>query len=633
MSRTYKLFLCLLLIAVSSAFSQINLHTQSRNVDFTNAPFTRPFKAGTTLSTACSAGDAFLKTDAPPGQNLYVCTNPGNPGTWTVQGSQSTTDSGGSGSGVSDISNLRDFTVSLNGASVTIGCPSRLCQVRIGEKVYQFAADAIVSGLTGTGGSSTVYVYIDESGVLNCGYDGLVVTGATLSGLTGVTYVTNVPANAIPLAHCAVASNRFVSCSDDRALLSRTVIDQGTGITIIQNPTTGHTTVAANPTTLPFLGLQNTFSGALNDFSASQVRLTTGAGVPSSATCGSASNVGYVYIRNDAKAANSSHYICSQTGAGVYSWELTQGASGGGGGGVSGAGAANNLAKFSGSSAIGNSGISDDGTTVSTTEAINFRAAAHTSPSRTGTIGAMPGTCSQGEEYFATDAAPGRNKYYCTAANIWTQQSGSSGGGGGVTVSGPYLTDGTNYWIQGTGELAKLFNNAGFAFTDSSGQTFSSSAGVGTIVAPSGSPSSDHYSVNISGKSTVIATVRGMGSSISGSYGSTFGVVLKGAQGSIDCGVDTTTSGAFISRMNIFDGSGNYARTDGSGAWTASSPLTIKIVYASGASTCSLSNDGGAHYILIGTDTIFTTPPTQAQLMLGSSPMGAYLDILSWSTL
>jgi hypothetical protein len=57
----------------------------------------------------------------------------------------------------------------------------------------------------------------------------------------------------------------------------------------------------------------------------------------------------------------------------------------------------------------------------------DFSGAAHTLPAVKGTIAGKPATCTIGEEYFATDATAGQNKYYCTATNTWTQQSGGSG--------------------------------------------------------------------------------------------------------------------------------------------------------------------------------------------------------------
>jgi len=48
--------------------------------------------------------------------------------------------------------------------------------------------------------------------------------------------------------------------------------------------------------------------------------------------------------------------------------------------------------------------------------------ATYTLPAKRGTIAQLPATCTQGAEYFATDATPGQNKYLCTATNTWTQQ-------------------------------------------------------------------------------------------------------------------------------------------------------------------------------------------------------------------
>jgi hypothetical protein len=61
--------------------TQVDLRTQSRNVDFSGAIETRPEKTGTVLPATCNAGDLFFKTSAPSGANLYGCvaTN-----TWSV---------------------------------------------------------------------------------------------------------------------------------------------------------------------------------------------------------------------------------------------------------------------------------------------------------------------------------------------------------------------------------------------------------------------------------------------------------------------------------------------------------------------------------------------------------------------
>ncbi len=49
---------------------------------------------------------------------------------------------------------------------------------------------------------------------------------------------------------------------------------------------------------------------------------------------------------------------------------------------------------------------------------VDFSRAVATKPFKTGT--SLPATCTVGESYFKSDAAPGQNLYGCTAANTWT---------------------------------------------------------------------------------------------------------------------------------------------------------------------------------------------------------------------
>ena len=55
------------------------------------------------------------------------------------------------------------------------------------------------------------------------------------------------------------------------------------------------------------------------------------------------------------------------------------------------------------------------------TGTVNNSGAVHTLPVAVGLTAAKPSTCTVGELYFATDAAtPGKNLFFCTAANTWT---------------------------------------------------------------------------------------------------------------------------------------------------------------------------------------------------------------------
>src|SRR5579862_861301 len=76
--------LLLAAIACADGQTQVDLATQSKNVDFSGAISTKPAKAGTVIPTSCSVGEAFFKTNAAAGQNLYGCTSTN---TWSQMGS------------------------------------------------------------------------------------------------------------------------------------------------------------------------------------------------------------------------------------------------------------------------------------------------------------------------------------------------------------------------------------------------------------------------------------------------------------------------------------------------------------------------------------------------------------------
>src|ERR1700680_1416921 len=62
--------------------TQVDLKTQSKDIDFSAATTTKPFKSGTVFPSVCGVGEAFFKTDASPGANLYSCTSLN---TWTLE--------------------------------------------------------------------------------------------------------------------------------------------------------------------------------------------------------------------------------------------------------------------------------------------------------------------------------------------------------------------------------------------------------------------------------------------------------------------------------------------------------------------------------------------------------------------
>jgi hypothetical protein len=102
--------------AASGQTTQINLGTQGRNIDFSNASSTRPAKTGTTLPATCSPGDLFFKSNAPAGQNLYGCSAAN---TWTMQaGSSGLPDPGSNGLVVRTGQNTTNAVSAPSGAIV-----------------------------------------------------------------------------------------------------------------------------------------------------------------------------------------------------------------------------------------------------------------------------------------------------------------------------------------------------------------------------------------------------------------------------------------------------------------------------------------------------------------------------------
>jgi hypothetical protein len=103
----YRILFAALLAAAADGQTQLSLDSQSKNVDFTKAAFTRPVKTGTILPSTCSVGDLFFQTSAPAGSNLYGCASAN---TWTVQsgggGGSLAVDNNGTLAGARNVMNL-----------------------------------------------------------------------------------------------------------------------------------------------------------------------------------------------------------------------------------------------------------------------------------------------------------------------------------------------------------------------------------------------------------------------------------------------------------------------------------------------------------------------------------------------
>src|ERR1700731_1584475 len=150
--------------ALHGQITQLDLHFQSRDVDFSTANSTTPFKSGTSLPSVCSVGQMFFVLNAPAGANLYGCTSLNG---WTLE---STSGSGGSGAFMAR--QLGDFAVvSSSGTVLSIGANFSLatpCNVRFGALVYSFTGGGSVSI---SGGTGLAYIYMSSAGALTVGHN------------------------------------------------------------------------------------------------------------------------------------------------------------------------------------------------------------------------------------------------------------------------------------------------------------------------------------------------------------------------------------------------------------------------------------------------------------------------------
>jgi hypothetical protein len=236
-----------------------------------------------------------------------------------VDGTSATCATGGGGASV----DLTDFGQSVSTTSVT----DDTLNIAAGRaRVGNYVPPAIVAGhvqfTSGPGGN--VKVFIDQNNNLVCHMaTGIVATPSgsmTCSNVSTPTY----PPNSIPVADVTVNSSQAITnVTDDRAFFSNRGISAATGISI--SDAGGVASIGIDTATMPMLGQANAWTAA-NDFTAAtNFYIRRGSGAPASGECDAAAEVGQVYARSDAAAANATFYVCSKTGGSTYAWELLGG--------------------------------------------------------------------------------------------------------------------------------------------------------------------------------------------------------------------------------------------------------------------------------------------------------------------
>lgn len=252
----------------------------------------------------------------------------------------------------------------------------------------------------------------------------------------------------------------------------------------------------------------------------------------------------------------------------------------------------------------GNNTYSGNSTYTGQTDA---SAATHTTPSKVGLAANKPATCNQGEEYFATDATAGQNKYYCTGSNTWTQQTG----GGGPTL-GSFYTLQSGHYFYPLFQVNGLPDAATWTMLYQPGSaTWSSAGGHGfTLYSPAPATSVDSLVVE--------QDTTALGSSAFDIKAALMGIQYPpnnppnhmGVGICVTDGTKVVTFGAF----SFFGGQAMLIQNWSNGTTVASQGanigvtapfmLWLRITLASGTMTFSFSEDGGSNYVPVGTQTL-----------------------------
>ena len=197
-----------------AAQTKVDLGSQSKNVDFSQASSVRPFPTGASLPATCSVGQMFFLTGSPLA--VHECLSPN---TWmSIQAL--------SGTATFDVQRTSSTQLTI-GSLCSVSIP---CVLRIGSVVYSVTAPATA---TLTNGSGLAYIYIDNNGNILVGVSS---SSVSCSGCQVVGGTTQYPIGSIPLETWNASSGVWDPAgTNDVALLStQPTLNAGSNITITQ---------------------------------------------------------------------------------------------------------------------------------------------------------------------------------------------------------------------------------------------------------------------------------------------------------------------------------------------------------------------------------------------------------------
>ncbi|HUB83616.1 MAG TPA: hypothetical protein VMB03_32680 [Bryobacteraceae bacterium] len=459
------------LVAASPALvaqTLVDLRTQSKSVDFSAATSTKPFQTGAVLPSTCSVGATYFNTAAPPGKNLYGCTAAN---TWTLLGSSLLFGGGTVNAGDCAQFNSAGSIVDAGGAC---GAPTAVTMAN----PFGAAGSLLVSG--GPGRSGVASSCTNNGSTLACpgGFAGYVTwpagTGTNTRQILGPTgplttsfsymWADAVPTGATLMKIGAPASG--ASSLGPAIPDTDYVTPSGTGA--LQNKSFDGTNVFSS-----YLSWSQITAPSVPALGYLKVYAKTGGGLcwmnsSGTETCGGTG-------LNDPGSSG----LVAETSPGVTANRtLVAGSS--------------NITVINGSGAGGNPSI-DIGASV------NFSAKV-TTPVQVGASAGMPGTCTVGQLYFATDGVPGRQLETCAAANTWVPVAYGQGAVNPATCSvgqayfntsvpagqNLYLCTAINAWTQATGTITSIFGRTGAVTAQTGDYTYAQIANTPAALPPNG---------------------------------------------------------------------------------------------------------------------------------------------------
>jgi hypothetical protein len=208
MSRRQSVLFFLAIPAGLYSQTKLDLQNQSRSVDFSAAPATKPAKVVTSIPAACGAGEFAFLSNATPGQNLYLCVTSN---TWAQV----------SGSGTrSAVSATPSVITMAPGAVWASGVQS----------LYGSAATVTRNSGTDTGLFTIGY---NAAGQRVCYYgSGINIANYSVAGFAGATCVFQAPSSGIfTAATVAIGGGAFQTPIDFRADAVVASLTCGTNLT------------------------------------------------------------------------------------------------------------------------------------------------------------------------------------------------------------------------------------------------------------------------------------------------------------------------------------------------------------------------------------------------------------------